>query len=75
MGTFSVFHWLIILTIVALFTVVPLGAALLVIYMVNKRNKAQWGNLAICPDCGGPVSRLAAACPHCGRPTTPNAQP
>lgn len=24
--------------------------------------------LTHCPDCGGHVSRLAAACPHCGRP-------
>jgi hypothetical protein len=25
--------------------------------------------LLTCPDCGGPVSELAAACPKCGRPT------
>ena len=25
-------------------------------------------NLSACPDCGGKVSKLAAACPHCGRP-------
>lgn len=24
--------------------------------------------LAVCEDCGGKVSRLAATCPHCGRP-------
>lgn len=28
--------------------------------------------LSRCPDCFGPVSRLAAACPHCGRPLTPD---
>jgi len=26
--------------------------------------------LTTCPDCGGKVSKLAAACPHCGRPVS-----
>lgn len=32
----------------------------------NPKNNSN--NLISCPDCGGKVSKAAAACPHCGRP-------
>ena len=64
MGSFSIWHWLIVLIIVG----VPIAIVLIVI-KASKRKKLEvppLTGIVYCRNCGGKVHSTAPQCPNCG---------
>ena len=65
MGSFSIWHWLLVLIIFG----VPIAIALIVM-KVSKRKKVEVPpptGIIYCRNCGGKIHSTAPQCPHCGK--------